>query len=200
VQHTPNAAYTECRIHRVQHTPSAAYTKDCLSSLHSHDFELTPECGFSFRRTSLPVHRHQPVLFKSFKGKVTSSHSHGYELTNRGIESQNLARLPSTASRSKCISELARSRPHSASLSSLNLGLQLHLQTRSITASKCISKLARSRRSRPPSASLSSLNLGLQVHLQTRSIMASKCISEFPPSRPPSASPNSLDHGLGVHL
>jgi len=88
---------------------------------------------------------------------------------------------------SKCISKLAWSWPRSASLSStwarlqvhlwvtrsrppnaspnvLNLGLQLHLQTRSITASKCISEFH---------------DLGLQVHLQTPSITASKCISEL---------------------
>jgi len=95
--------------------------------------------------------------------------------------------------------------------------LPVLVQTRSITVSKCISKLARSR---PPSASPNSLDHGLQVHLQTRSIAASKCISKLarlqPPSShdhglqvhisklarswPPSASPNSLDHGLQVYL
>jgi hypothetical protein len=50
---TPSIAYTEYSIHRVQHTPSTASTQDCLSSLHSHDYELTPECNFSFRRASL---------------------------------------------------------------------------------------------------------------------------------------------------
>jgi hypothetical protein len=61
----------------------------------------------------------------------------------------------------------------------------MHVQTRSITASKCISELH---------------DLGLQMHLQTRSITASKCISGFnlisafkcisklALSRPPSAS------------
>jgi hypothetical protein len=69
VQHTQSTAYIEYRIHRVQHTPSTAYTKysilrvlrtpitastqDCLSSFHSHDYELTPESRFSFRRPSL---------------------------------------------------------------------------------------------------------------------------------------------------
>jgi len=48
VQHTPSTG-----IHRVQHTPITASTQDCLSSLHSHDSELTPECSFSFRRASL---------------------------------------------------------------------------------------------------------------------------------------------------
>jgi len=41
---------------------------------------------------------------------------------------------------SMCISKLARSQPPSASLSSLDLSLKVHLQTRSITASKCISE------------------------------------------------------------
>jgi len=130
----------------------------------------------------------------------------------------------STAPRSntsKYSFNLDRSRPPSASLSStwswspsaspnslyhglqvylwveLDLGLQVHLQTRSITASKCISQLH---------------NLGLQMHLHTCLITASKCISKlalsWPPSAslsstwswPPSASPNSLDHGLQVHL
>ena len=40
-------------IHRAQHTLNTASTEDCLSSLHSHDYELTPECSFSFRHASL---------------------------------------------------------------------------------------------------------------------------------------------------
>ena len=85
---------------------------------------------------------------------------------------------PSTAS--KYWSNLARSWPPSASPNSLDPGLQVYLQTHSITASKCITTLARLR---PPSPQ----DHGLQVHLQTRSITASKCIS-----------PNSLHHGLQV--
>jgi len=95
------------------------------------------------------------------------------------------------------ISKLAQSRPPSASLSSLYLGFQLHLQPRSIAASTCISKLALSQ---PPSASLSSLDFGLQVDLQTRSITASEFISEFTRFWPPSASLSSLYLGLQVHL
>jgi len=106
---------------------------------------------------------------------------------------------------SKCIPKVARSRPCSVSLRSLTLSLHLHLQTRSIIASKCnlwvhwisvsncISKLTQLR---PQSASLSSLNLGLQLHPQSRSITASQCISVFTQSRSSIASPNLLDHGL----
>jgi hypothetical protein len=50
---SPSIAYTEYSIHRVQHTPSTASTQECLSSLHSHDYKLTPECSLSPRRASL---------------------------------------------------------------------------------------------------------------------------------------------------
>jgi len=83
------------------------------------------------------------------------------------------------------------------SLSSLNLGLQLHLQPRSIMASNWKSKLAQLW---PRSTSPNSLYHGLQVRLWVHSISASKCITEFTQSRHPSASSNSLDHGLGVYL
>ena len=89
----------------------------------------------------------------------------------------------------KCIFKLAQSRSRSASLRSLNQGLQVSLQICSITASKCICKVARSR---PPCASLSSLNISLQVRIQTRLITASKCISEFTRSLSPSASQTPL--------
>jgi len=49
----------------------------------------------------------------------------------------------------------------------LPASLQVHLQSCSITASKFISKLARSQ---PSSVSLNSPDYGVQVHLQTRSI------------------------------
>ena len=71
------------------------------------------------------------------------------------------------------------------SLNSLNHGLQVPLQTRSIMASVGISTFAQSR---TPSASLNSANLGLQVDLQTRTIAASKSIS------------NSLDNSLQAYL
>jgi len=122
-------------------------------------------------------------------------------------------------------SQLVPSRRPTASVSARNLGRFVHLQRRSITASKCISQFTRSSvfncitklpplrppsslndmasklvRSWLPSASLSSLDFGLFVHLQTRSITASKGISQFTRSRPPSAFRSSLDHSLLVHL
>jgi len=82
VQHTPSTAYTEYSIHRVQHTPRTASTQDCLYSFHSHIYQLTSECTFSFRHASL---QDRPPLASSLwelTGMITSSHSHGCELTN----------------------------------------------------------------------------------------------------------------------
>jgi len=90
----------------------------------------------------------------------------------------------------------------------LDLGIQVHLQSLSITASRCISKLALSW---PLSASLSYMisackciselhDHGLQVHLQTRSIMASKCISEFNLILASKCISEVLNPGLQMHL
>jgi len=76
---------------------------------------------------------------------------------------------------------------------SLDYSLNVHLQTRSITACKFA-------RSWPTSSSPNSLAQGLQVYLQTRSITISECISKFTRSRPPSVSPNTLGYLLQVHL
>jgi len=113
------------------------------------------------------------------------------------------ARRPSTSS--KYSSNLARSRPRSVSPNSLDHGLQVHLQTRSITASKCMPNsldhclqvyqqtrsitACKFTRSWPPSA-----------YLQTRSITASKSISELCRLLPSSASSKSLDYRLQAHL
>ena len=75
--------------------------------------------------------------------------------------------------------------------------VQVPLQSHSITASKCISKLTRSP---APSTRPISLDHGRQVYPQPHSITASKCISKLARSQPPSVSPNSLNHGLQVHL
>ena len=173
----------EYSIHLVQYTPSTASTQDCMSSFHSHGYELTPECSFSFRCAF--SHDRPPSVSSPWelKGKVTLSHSHVCESTNWWIESQHPARRPSTGS--KYSSYLAQPWPPS----SHDHGLQVHLQTRSITAPKFAP-------SWPPSASPNSLDHGLQVNLQTHSITASKCTSTHARLRPPS----SHDHGLQVHL
>jgi len=200
VQHTPSTAYTEYSIQAVQHA------QDCLSSPHSHDYELTPESSVSFRRASL--HDRLPSASSPWdrKGDVTFSHSHCCELTNWWIESQHRAHIPSTTS--KYSSNLARSQPPSASAHSLDHGLQLDLSIRLLPASRCISKLARSRPRSiskyawlPPSyASPHSLDHGLQVYLWIRSITACKPISKLAQLWTPSASSNSLDYGIQVYL
>jgi len=90
VQHTPSTAYYEYSIHRVQHTPttayivysirrlhykrSTAYTHDCRSSLHSHNYELTPEGIISFRCASV---QDQPAYHEHSQVKMGSPRSHG---------------------------------------------------------------------------------------------------------------------------
>jgi hypothetical protein len=94
---------------------------------------------------------------------------------------------------SKCISELH------------DRGLHMHLQIRSIAASKCISEfklmsaskcISKLARSQPPSVSLNFHDYGLQ----TRKITASKCISKLVRSRPWSVSLSSLDRHFQEHL
>jgi len=182
VQHTPST-----RIHWVQHTLSTAFTKDCLSSLHSQDYKSTPECSFSFLPASL--HDRPPSASSPWElyGRVTFSHSHSCESTNWWIESQHPVRCPSTASIS--LSRLVRLRP----LSSHDHGLQVHLQTHTISACKCISNLARSKQ---PSVSLNPHDYGHQ----TCSITDFKCNSELSQSRSWCASLSSLDHGVHAYL
>ena len=187
VQHTPSTAYTEYNVHRVQHTPSTAYTQDSLSSLDSHDYELTPECCFSFQCTSL--HDQLPLASSPWdlKGKGSLSHAHGCELTNWWQKPQHPAHRPSTASQYS--SKVARLQPPS----SYNYGLHVHLHTPSITTLECISKFTRSQ---ALSVSPNTLDYGMQVYLQARLIMASNYISKLAWLR----SLNKLHHGLQVYL
>jgi len=77
VQHTPSTW-----IDRVKHTPSTTSSQDRLSSLHSHDYELTPGCSFNFWCSSLydwPPSASSP---SELKGKVTLSHSNCCKLSN----------------------------------------------------------------------------------------------------------------------
>ena len=137
----------------------------------------TPSTASSQDRQSS---RSYPVSHLSADVVLNSLHSHNYKLTD----------------------ELSLS-CHRTSLQIDSL--QVLLQSRSIIACKCISKLARSwlptassefTRSRPPSASPNSLDYGLQVS----TILASKCISKLARLRPPSASLGSLYRSLQVYL
>jgi len=108
---------------------------------------------------------------------LNSVHSHNYELTNEYSPSSHHASLPNY------YLQIDR--------------LQVLLETRSMMASKCISKLTRSR---PPGVSPDLLDCSLQVPPHTHSITASKCTSRLAWLRPASASPNSLDPGLQMVL
>jgi hypothetical protein len=79
-----------------------------------------------------------------------------------------------------CISKLAQLWPPSVSPNLLYYSLQAHLQTHSITASKCIIIFALTQTA---SVSPNSLDYSLQVHVQTHSISALECISKFTPSQ-----------------
>jgi len=164
-----------CNDHEL--TPSTAYPEHCIwhQALHHPKIDCLP----------------LPASLSSLGGADCTQLSTFPRLpVNQWIESQLPSHLPPD------LPPPDRSPPSTPPIS-IDHGLQVHLQTRSITASKCISELH---------------DHGLQMHLQTRSIAASKCISEFSlitaskciseftRSRPPSASPNSLDHGLQVPL
>jgi len=200
VQHTLSTAYTKYSIHRVQHTPSTVSTHDCMSSLHCHEYELTAECSFSLRCAPLYDRPSSASSPWGLLGKVTLSHSNGWELTNWWMESQHPVRLPSTASRYS--SNLAQSQPASVSPNSLDHGLQVQFQTRSMTASKCISRLIRLR----PACSH---NHGLQVHISKLARLRPpgshdrglhQCISKVARSWPRSVSLSSLDVHFHVHI
>ena len=147
--------HPEYSIHRVQHTPSTAPTQDCLSSPHSDDYTSTPECSFSFWRSSL--HNRLPSASSpwALECKVTLSHSNGCKLTNWWIKSLHPAHGSSTTS--KYSFNLAPLWPPSVSPNLLDYGLQVNLQTRSTMTCKFT-------QSWPPSASSKLLGHDLGVY------------------------------------
>ena len=166
---------TDCSIHWVQHTPSTAHIEYCIHRILHHP-----------KIDCLPL----PASLSALSRPCCTQFSTFPRLrVKQWIESQLLSHLPPNLPPSDQLPPSTprilidhglqvqlqtRSITASKCISEiLDLGLQMHLQTCSITASKCISEFH---------------DLGLQVHLQTRSIMASKCISKHILSRPPSAS------------
>jgi len=203
VQHTPSTAYTEYSIHWVQHTPSTASTQDCLGFLQYLHYELRSECSFSFRCAAL---HHRPPSVRAqweLRGKTTLSDSDRCELTNRCIESQHLEGHASTTlqllvqyrlvTTTQCIIQLHSSLPWSASPNSVDHELQLYLQTHSIPASKCISKVAQLCHR---SVSQNLLNNSLRGH----TIMGFKFLPILAQSRCPSSSLTSCDQNLQEFL
>ena len=190
----------EYSIHRIQHTPSTASTQNCLSSLDSHYYELTLNVASASGVPPYKIDWHQPALHQSLK-----------------VKSPCHIRMGASYCQSLMNRVIAQSTPPID-----------RLQSRSIMASKSISKLPRLQPPsaspnslnhglqvrttivskyisklawlRPTSGSLRSLDLGLQGRLQIQLITESNCISEFSRSWPPSASPDTLDHGIQLHL
>ena len=131
VQHTPS---------------TTASTPDFLSTLHYRNSMSSAQSSFSFRHSSVDDWPPSTSSRWVLQGKWTSSHSQSCQLTNWWIESQHPACIASTTCNysyylhlmmaSECISTLPRSWPQSASSSSLDCCIQVYLQTHSITASK----------------------------------------------------------------
>jgi hypothetical protein len=120
LQHTLSA---EFRVYSIQLRLSVITSFSCLRRNLCMWLQLLPY---------LPslVNGHQPVLHKSFKGKVAASQSDIADLTNLWIDSQHPVRLQSTASRltsSKYSSDLPRLYPASASPTSLDHIIGVHL-------------------------------------------------------------------------
>jgi len=181
---TPSTAYIEYSIHWAQHSLSTAYTAYCILprstvSCSQPVSSLGRSCCTQF--STFAQLRVDQWIESPLPSRLLPEHTASRLTAFQYFSNLARSRPPSASPNSvdhglKCMSKLIRWRHPSASPNPLERGLLLHLQSRSITASKCISKLAQSR---PPSASPNSLNHGLQVHLQNCSIAASKCIPEL---------------------
>jgi len=147
---TLSTAYTEYSIH-----PSTAYTEYCIHCvLHHPNSNCLPHPA-SLSSLSTPC--------------CTQFYTFPQLRVDQWIESQLLSRLPPK------LPPVDWPPPCTPPIS-LDHGLQVHIQTSSITASKCISKLAQSQ---PPSVFPNSHDYGHQVYLQTHTITAFKCISKL---------------------
>jgi len=134
---------TEYSIHRVQHTPSAAYTYYNIQWV------------MHIPRTASFHDRLSPARSQSLGRPCTQFSTFPQLQVNQWIETQLPSRLPPELPPPDWL-------PPITPPILRYYGLQVHLQTRSITASKFISKLAWLR---PASASANSLNHGVQVYL-----------------------------------
>jgi len=175
-----------------------------LNSLHSHTHKLTNLYCFSSGCASLHYY-HFKVLFLSRLIMASKCISKQAGCTLPSIVSPislNCSLQVRAIMASKCISP-----------NSHDDGLLVHHQTRSITATSCISKLARLwppsshdhgllvyvfklPQSWPPGVPPSLLNLGLQQYRQWCSVRASKEISKLARSSPQSVSLITHSHSV----
>ena len=175
--------------------PSTASTQDCLSSLYSHNYKLTPECNFNFWRAYLHDWRPPASSPCELTGKVTSSHSHSCKLTNWWIRSQHPVHNLLTASRYS--TDLARSWTSSASPKSLDNGLHLYLVSYTILASMCMSEFIMISACK---CFIEWLNIDHQMHRQTRSIVTAECMSQVNVVFASKYISDIHDLGLRMHL
>jgi len=152
------------RWHRVQYTPSAASTHDCLSYIHSDHYELTTNDSISF----LSIFLHDWPPSASSAQKFTGNVIFPWLWINKLRQWVSAPNGPSI----DCLQVLVRIRSIMASQlawsghpSAVQNLYNYSLQTYSITALKCISKIAQLR--------------PLCAHFDTTSMMASKCISKL---------------------
>jgi len=165
--------------HRVQHTPSTVSTQDWLYSIGLMITSWPLNVALPSGVPPFQIDRHQPAL---------------HERSN--IKSP--CHIPPVASQltdewSQAPRHAVHRLPQSTWLIWINHSLQVHLETHSITTSRCMSKHTLSR---PQSASPMSLDHSLQLYLWTHTITTCK----FPRSLPPHTSPHFLEHSLQLSL
>ena len=185
------------------HQPALHESSKLQSACHipTGASELTDELSLNTRRAiHQPASSTHPIsLDHSFKLHISNLSrswppSVSPDLLDYGLQ-------VCTIMASKCISKLCWLWPPSShdhglqciSPNSLDQGIQVYLQPRSIADSKFA-------RSRSPSASPNLLAHDLGVHLKVHLITTPKCSSNDALLPLPSSSANSLDHSLGVYL
>jgi len=167
---TKYSIHREYSIHRVQHPPKIV----CLPSIlmiRCWPLNVASASGIPPKT----IDRHQPALHESSKGKL---HCHIPTVVTEQTDESSLRTRPAV-----------HRQPLSTGAISLCHSPQVHVQSHSITASKCITTVARS-------GHLCSHDHGLKVHLQTRLITSSKCIPKLALSWSPPAAANTPNYGL----
>ena len=135
VQHTPSTAYTEYSVHQVQHTASTAYSEySILQVKHTLCTAYNAYCIIP----KSTVSRYHPVTHLSADHVVLNSlHSHNHKLTNDQSLSSCHTSLPTYLLQTDSLQVLLQAH--------LDHSLQVHLYTRSIIVSRCVSKLSQLR-------------------------------------------------------
>jgi len=202
VQHTLSTTYTAyCIIprstdSRSQPVSQLSADRNVLNSLHSHNYELTNEWSLSLNRTHLPSYRLQIVCLQIVRLQIFCLQIECCPIDCLHTDYLQINRLEEllqwwSIMASKCNSQHAPLWLPSASLSSLNLALLVHLQTHWIMISKCLSEFTQISASK--CICEFTWPLSLRVHLDTRSITRLKCISGLAGSQPLNASLTSVD-------